>query len=97
MQKGCGTRWSLSYDSYNKTADTLRQLVGEMSNTAGSVNAASQQMSSTSEEAGKATGRQCRGPERARRQIQSLKLTRTALLLSSGAGRFMYGRDRAYL
>ena len=45
-----------SYDSYNRTADTLRKLVGEMSNTAGSVNAASQQMSSTSEETGRATG-----------------------------------------
>ncbi len=44
------------YDSYNRTTKKLRELVGQVSDTAGSVSAASQQMSSTSEEAGKATG-----------------------------------------
>jgi methyl-accepting chemotaxis protein len=44
------------YGAYNLTVDTLSSLIGEVSSAAGSVGAASQEMSSTSEEAGKATG-----------------------------------------
>ncbi len=44
------------YDAYNQTADRLRGLVGHMSVTAGSVRTASEQMSCTSEQAGKASG-----------------------------------------
>ncbi|MGO9901605.1 MAG: methyl-accepting chemotaxis protein [Solirubrobacteraceae bacterium] len=43
------------YDAYNQSCEKLRRLVGHMSVTAGSVRAASEQMSCTSEEAGKAT------------------------------------------
>jgi methyl-accepting chemotaxis protein len=43
------------YDSYNGTAQRLRELVGHVNETATTVSAASQQMSSTSEEAGRAT------------------------------------------
>ena len=45
-----------SYDAYNETVAKLRELVGTMTTTAGTVGAASQEMSSTSEQAGKATG-----------------------------------------
>ncbi len=45
-----------SYDSYNGTAERLRVLVGHLSSTAGTVTAASQEMSATSKETGRATG-----------------------------------------
>jgi methyl-accepting chemotaxis protein len=44
------------YDAYNQSCEKLRGLVGHVSATAGTVRAASEQMSCTSEEAGKATG-----------------------------------------
>jgi methyl-accepting chemotaxis protein len=44
------------YVAYNRTAENLRTMIGEVSSTAGSVGAASHQMSSTSEETGRATG-----------------------------------------
>jgi len=44
------------YDAYHQTTDRLRTMVGHMSATAGLVRSASEQMSSTSEEAGKASG-----------------------------------------
>jgi methyl-accepting chemotaxis protein len=74
------------YEAYNETAAKLRELVGMMSTTAGTVGAASQEMSSTSEEAGKATGeiasaindvaegatRQARMAEEAQRSAQEI-------------------------
>jgi methyl-accepting chemotaxis protein len=43
------------YDAYNGTSARLRELVGQVNETATTVSAASQQMSSTSEETGRAT------------------------------------------
>jgi methyl-accepting chemotaxis protein len=45
-----------SYGSYNATTVRLRDLVGHLTETATTISATSQQMSSTSEEAGRATG-----------------------------------------
>ena len=44
------------YDAYNQSCGQLRGLVGHVTATAGTVRTASEQMSCTSEEAGKATG-----------------------------------------
>jgi methyl-accepting chemotaxis protein len=43
-------------EAYNKTADQLSEIMGQVSGSAGQVSAASQQMASTSEESGRATG-----------------------------------------
>jgi methyl-accepting chemotaxis protein len=43
-------------DAYNKTAEQLSEIIGQVSGSAGQVSAASQQMASTSEESGRANG-----------------------------------------
>jgi len=43
-------------EAYNKTAEQLSEIIGQVSGSAGQVSAASQQMASTSEESGRANG-----------------------------------------
>jgi methyl-accepting chemotaxis protein len=45
-----------SMDAYNVTRDALSSMIGQVAGTAGTVSSASQQMASTSEEAGRAVG-----------------------------------------
>ncbi|WP_027008094.1 methyl-accepting chemotaxis protein [Conexibacter woesei] len=73
-------------DSYNKTRESLVELLGEVDRTAGILSSSSQQMASTSEEAGRAVGeiagavgeiaagseRQVRAAEATRASIQQL-------------------------
>ncbi len=70
------------YEAYNMTVANLRSLIGEVTSTAGSVGAASAQMSSTSEEAGKATGEIAQAisevAEGAERQVRMVESARRA-------------------
>jgi methyl-accepting chemotaxis protein len=71
-----------AYGAYNQTVAVLRSLIGDVSSTAGSVVAASHQMSSTSEESGKATGEIAQAvsdvAEGTERQVRMVEAARSA-------------------
>jgi methyl-accepting chemotaxis protein len=69
-----------SVEAYGDARESLRQMIGQVSNTAGALSASSEQMASTSEEAGKAVGEiasavsdVAQGAERQVRVVQSAR------------------------
>jgi methyl-accepting chemotaxis protein len=72
-----------SIEAYNGMRDSLSELVGEVSATAGTVSAASRQMAATSEEAGRAVGEIASAvtdvAQGAERQVRMVESTREAV------------------